>query len=53
MTGVLREIRKTDLLRPFPHLESYRHRCEERPAFQKVLKEYEDRLGIARGRSER
>jgi glutathione S-transferase len=49
MTGVLREIRKTELLRPYAHLENYRRRCEERPAFRKVLDAYEDRLGVARG----
>jgi glutathione S-transferase len=49
LTGVLREIRKTELLRKYPHIENYRHRCEERPAFVKVLGAYEDRLGIARG----
>jgi glutathione S-transferase len=49
LTCVLREIRKTELLSKHPHLESYRLRCEQRPAFQKVLNEYEDRLGIERG----
>jgi glutathione S-transferase len=46
---VLREIRKTEILRKHPHIENYRHRCEERPAFVKVLNAYEDRLGIIRG----
>lgn len=49
LTCVLREIRKTEILDKYRHVESYRHRCEERPAFVKVLKEYEDRLGIPRG----
>ncbi len=49
LTCVLREIRKTEILRKYPHIENYRHRCEERPAFVKVLNAYEDRLGIARG----
>ncbi|WP_374074194.1 glutathione S-transferase family protein [Bdellovibrio bacteriovorus] len=48
-TCVLREIRKTEILSKYPNVENYRHRCEERPAFVKVLNEYEDRLGIARG----
>lgn len=48
-TCVLREIRKTEILIMYPHIEKYRHRCEERPAFVKVLNDYEDRLGIARG----
>lgn len=49
LTCVLREIRKTEILSKYPHIENYRLRCEERPAFVKVLNEYEDRLGIARG----
>lgn len=49
LTGVLREIRKTEVLGKYPNLEKYRLRCEERPAFVKVLGAYEDRLGIARG----
>lgn len=48
-TCVLREIRKTELLGKYPHIERYRQRCEERPAFVNVLNAYEDRLGIARG----
>ena len=48
-TCVLREIRKTEILGKYPHIEKYRHRCEERPTFVKVLNAYEDRLGIARG----
>jgi glutathione S-transferase len=49
LTCVLREIRKTEVLSKYPQVEKYRHRCEERPAFVKVLNEYEDRLGIPRG----
>lgn len=49
LTGVLRELRKTEVLGKYTHLEGYRQRCEERPAFVKVLNEYEDRLGIPRG----
>jgi glutathione S-transferase len=49
LTGVLRELRKTEILRNYPHVENYRRRCEERPAFVKVLNAYEDRLGITRG----
>jgi glutathione S-transferase len=49
LTGVLRELRKTEILRNYPQLENYRRRCEERPAFVKVLSAYEDRLGLARG----
>jgi glutathione S-transferase len=49
LTCVLREIRKTEVLRKYPHIENYRHRCEERPAFAKVLGDYETRLGIPQG----
>ena len=49
LTCVLRELRKTEILGNYPNVEKYRHRCEERAAFQKVLNAYEDRLGIARG----
>nr|WP_295905558.1 glutathione S-transferase family protein [uncultured Bdellovibrio sp.] len=48
-TGVLRELRKTEVLEKYPNIDKYRLRCEERPAFVKVLNAYEDRLGIARG----
>lgn len=46
---VLRELRKNEILRAYPNIERYRARCEERPAFVKVLNAYEDRLGIVRG----
>lgn len=46
---VLREIRKNEILDQYPNIQKYRQRCEERPAFVRVLNEYEDRLGIARG----
>lgn len=49
LTCVLREIRKNEILSKYPNIEKYRQRCEERPAFAKVLNAYEDRLGIARG----
>ncbi len=49
LTCVLRELRKAKLLPQYPNIENYRRRCEERPAFVKVLNAYEDRLGIARG----
>lgn len=37
MTTVLRDLRQTDILGEFPLLDSYRERCELRPAFQKAL----------------
>jgi glutathione S-transferase len=48
-TCVLRELRKTEILNTYPQIVDYRRRCEERPAFVKVLNAYEDRLGIERG----
>jgi glutathione S-transferase len=48
-TCVLREIRKTEVLRNYPHIEKYRSHCEGRAAFVKVLDAYEDRLDIPRG----
>lgn len=52
LTCVLRELRKTEILAKFPQVAAYRRRCEERPAFVKVLAEYENRLGIERGSAE-
>jgi glutathione S-transferase len=49
LTCVLRELRKTEVLRKYSHVENYRSQCEARPAFVKVLNAYEDRLGIPRG----
>lgn len=49
LTCVLRELRKTEVLAKYPQIEKYRHACETRPAFTKVLSAYEDRLGIPRG----
>lgn len=48
-TCVLREIRKTEILSGYKNIEKYRLKCQQRPAFIKVIHEYEDRLGIARG----
>lgn len=48
-TCVLREIRKNEILSGYPNIEKYRLKCQNRPAFVKILTEYEDRLGIARG----
>jgi len=49
LTCVLREIRKTEVLSQYSHIQEYRDRCEKRPAFGKVLDAYEVRLGIPRG----
>jgi glutathione S-transferase len=49
MTTVLREIRKTDLIDPFPVLRDYFARCQARPAWQRTLKAYEARMGAPEG----
>jgi len=46
MAGVLRTIRKTDLMAPFPKLKAYYERCHARPAWQRTLALYAERLGV-------
>jgi glutathione S-transferase len=46
LAGVLRSIRKTDLLEPFPRLKAYFARCQARPAWQRTLGLYAERLGV-------
>lgn len=46
MAGVLRTIRKSDLLQPFPGLQAYYQRCFNRPAWQRTLALYAERMGI-------
>jgi glutathione S-transferase len=47
MAGVLRGIRKTDLMKPFPRLQAYYERCRTRPAWQRTLALYAERLGVS------
>jgi glutathione S-transferase len=47
MAGVLRGVRKTDLLDPFPSIKAYYERCFARPAWQRTLQLYADRLGVS------
>jgi glutathione S-transferase len=47
MASVLRGIRKTDLLVPFPKVKAYRERCHARPAWQRTLALYAERLGVS------
>ena len=47
MAGVLRTIRRTDLLEPFPRLKAYYARCFARPAWQRALALYAERLGVS------
>src|SRR5207237_5646727 len=46
MACVLRGIRKTDLMEPFPRIKAYYERCQARPAWQRTLSLYADRLGV-------
>lgn len=46
MAGVLRTIRKTELMRPFPRLTAYYERCFARPAWQRTLSLSAERLGM-------
>jgi glutathione S-transferase len=47
MAGVLRGIRKTDLMEPFPNVKAYCARCLARPAWQRTLALYAERLGVS------
>ncbi len=47
MACVLRSIRKTDLMAPFPKLGAYYERCQARPAWQRTLALYAERLGVS------
>ena len=46
MGGVLRTIRKSDLMEPFPRIKAYFERCQARPAWQRTLGLYAERLGV-------
>jgi glutathione S-transferase len=46
MASVLRTIRKSDLMDPFPRLKSYYERCHARPAWQRTLESAAERLGM-------
>jgi glutathione S-transferase len=47
MACVLRSIRKTDLMAPFPKIKAYYERCQARPAWQRTLALYAERLGAS------
>ena len=47
LVSVLREIRKTDLLDNYPLLKAYYNRALSRPAWQRTLESYAERLGVA------
>ncbi|HWI78292.1 MAG TPA: glutathione S-transferase family protein [Ramlibacter sp.] len=46
MASVLRGIRKTDLMDPFPRTKAYYQRCQARPAWQRTLANYAGRVGV-------
>jgi len=47
MACVLRTIRKTDLMDPFPRIKAYYERCFARPAWHRTLGLYAERLGVS------
>jgi glutathione S-transferase len=47
MACVLRGIRKTDLMEPFPRLKAYYERCQARPAWQRTLALYAERISVS------
>jgi glutathione S-transferase len=47
MASVLRTVRKTDLMDPYPSMKSYYARCFARPAWQRTLSLYAERLGVS------
>ena len=47
MASVLRTIRQTDLMDPFPRLKSYYERCHARPAWQRTLNLAAERLEMS------
>ena len=46
LASVLREIRKTDLMDPYPRLKAYYARAFARPAWERTLNSYSERLGV-------
>jgi glutathione S-transferase len=47
MTCVLRGIRKTDLMEPYPLVKAYYERAQARPAWQRTLGLYAERVGVS------
>jgi glutathione S-transferase len=47
MAGVLRGIRKTDLMEPYPRIKAYYARAFARPAWQRTLALYAERVGVS------
>ena len=47
LATVLRQIRKTELMEPWPRVREYHARALARPAWQRTLLSYADRLGVS------
>jgi glutathione S-transferase len=47
MAGVLRIIRKNGVMEPYPRIKAYYERCSARPAWQRTLGLYAERLGVS------
>ena len=47
MACVLRSIRKSDMMDAFPNVKAYYERCQARPAWQRTLSLYAERLGVS------
>ena len=47
MAGVLRTIRKTDLMDQFPKVKAYYDRCRARPAWERTLALYAERMDLS------
>ncbi len=46
MAGVLRTIRKSQLMQPLPRVRAYYERCFSRPAWERTLAQYAQRFGV-------
>jgi glutathione S-transferase len=46
LATVLRHVRKTDLMQPYPRLTDYYTRALARPAWRRTLGLYAERLGV-------
>ena len=44
LASVLRAVRRSDLMAPYPHIKSYFERCHARPAWQRTLTQAAERL---------
>ncbi|WP_434428214.1 glutathione S-transferase family protein [Nannocystis pusilla] len=47
MACVLRGVRKTDLMEPYPRIKAYYERAFARPAWQRTLALYAERVGVS------